>query len=71
MGTENERNWTAHLVISCEHAGLKPYFKALEAEVYRVLAHVDDSRQVCNYIADLIHASKTWGHYNGITPTHK
>lgn len=66
MATEIERNWTAHVVISCEHAGLRPYFKTLEAEIYRVLAHVDDPRMACKYISDLIHASKTWGQYNGI-----
>jgi hypothetical protein len=50
MATEVERNWTAHVVIACEHAGLRPYFKALEAEMLHALARVDDPRDVVEYL---------------------
>lgn len=60
MATEVERNWTAHLVISSEHAGLKPYFQALENEMRRVLARVDDPREVREYIDMLIWRSREW-----------
>jgi len=60
MATEVERNWTAHLVISTEHAGLRPHFKALEAEVCRVLARVDDPRDVREYLLALRRTSEAW-----------
>ena len=60
MSTATERNWTAHLVISCEHAGLRPYFKQLEAELYRVLARVDDPHDVCEYLQGIVGQSKDW-----------
>jgi len=60
MATRAERNWTAHLVISSEHAGLKPYFKRLEAELYRALARIDDPRMVKKYLETLQGASMSW-----------
>lgn len=60
MATPTERNWTAHLVISTEHAGLRPHFKALEAELYRVLARCDDPRDVMYYLKELRMASGGW-----------
>ena len=39
-----ERNWTANVVIASDHAGLRKYFDGLQAEMYRVLARVDDPR---------------------------
>jgi hypothetical protein len=60
MATEVERNWTAHLVISCEHAGLRPHFKALETELFRVLARVDDPREVMRYLRQLCLSSEMW-----------
>lgn len=60
MATQVERNWTAHLVISSEHAGLKPYFQALENEMRRVLARVDDPREVRDYIDMLFWRSRVW-----------
>lgn len=70
MATETERNWTAHLVISSEHAGLKPYFKQLENEMYRVLARVDDPRDVAEYVKWLTRESESfmrkWEFYNSV-----
>jgi len=60
MSTPTERNWTAHVVLSCEHAGLRPYFKELEAELYHVLARVDDPRMVKDYLQVLRERSKAW-----------
>ena len=60
MATDTERTWTAHVVISSEHAGLKPYFKAFEDEMYRVLARVDDPGAVREYISGLVGQSKDW-----------
>lgn len=60
MENTTERNWTAHLVISSEHAGLRPYFKALEAEMYRVLARLDDPRAVCMYVEWMRGQSGWW-----------
>lgn len=60
MATRVERNWTANIVVSSEHAGLRPYFKDFEAEVYRVLARVDDPRDVREYIAALRRTSEAW-----------
>ena len=60
MATAREREWTASVVISCEHAGLRPYFKQLEAEIYRVLARVDEPRAVIHYLHALQMASGAW-----------
>lgn len=60
MKTAVERDWKASLVIACDHAGLKPEFKKLEDEVYRVLARVDDPRWVANYLARLRERSTAW-----------
>lgn len=48
------------MVISSEHAGLKPRFKDLEDEIYRVLASVDDPHQVSGYIQSLRAKSIEW-----------
>jgi hypothetical protein len=60
MATPTERNWTAHLVISSDHAGLRPYFKRLEAELYHVLACVDHPAAVKLYIEHLVAESRNW-----------
>lgn len=60
MATMVERNGTAHVVISSEHAGLKPHFKALEAEIYRALARADDPREVVHYLVAMRRASREW-----------
>jgi hypothetical protein len=60
MATEREREWTASIVIGCSHAGLRPYFKALEAEFYRVLSRVDEPRAVIHYLQALRMASGAW-----------
>jgi hypothetical protein len=60
MATPAERNYTAHLVISSEHAGLKQHFEALENEMYRVLARVNDSAGACAYAMELKRASRRW-----------
>jgi hypothetical protein len=58
MGTDHEYSYTAHIVIASEHAGLSPVFKAFENEMYRVLARVDDPREVRNYLQALIYESR-------------
>lgn len=60
MATAPERNWTAHLVISSEHAGLAPYFKELEATMYQVLARVDNPRHVRYFLERIRAASREW-----------
>ena len=60
MAIQWHRNWTASIVVSCEHAGLRPWFKSFEAELYRVLARVDDAREVREYLAYLGGASRDW-----------
>lgn len=60
MATETERNWTAHVVIASEHAGLNRLFKLLEHEVVHALARIDDPRQVREYITALRFASLGW-----------
>lgn len=60
MATPGERNWTAQLVISCEHAGLRPYFKQLENELYRVLARLDEPHHVREYLIAMRLASSEW-----------
>ena len=60
MSTTTERNWTAHLVVSCEHAGLRPHFKALEAELYHALARIDDPRGVQAYLRAMCQKSREW-----------
>lgn len=60
MVAREERNWTAHLVLSSEHFGLRPYFKALEDEMYRVLARVDEPHGVREYLAQLGCSSRDW-----------
>jgi len=54
------RRWTANIVCSSSHEGLKPYFKGLEDEIRRVMARVDDPRQIRDYIAHLRLASIQW-----------
>ena len=60
MATTGERNWTAQVVVSCEHAGLRPYFKQLEDELRHVLARIDDPRDVKRYLSDLREHSKRY-----------
>ena len=60
MVTEAERNWTAHLVISSDHAGLRPFFKRLESEILHALARIDNPRIVKTYLEDLRKASQEW-----------
>jgi len=60
MNTPTERNWTAHIVISSEHAGLRPHFQRLEAEMLRVLARTDDPRAACEYARAMRFASIEW-----------
>lgn len=60
MATEVERNWTAQIVIASDHSGLRPEFKSLENEMRRVLARVDDAREVLRYLRQLRASSEIW-----------
>lgn len=60
MATEVQRNWTAQIVIASDHAGLRPEFKSLENEMFRVLARVDDPREVMRYLRQLRASSEMW-----------
>ena len=60
MGTPDERNWTAQIVIASGHAGLSPHFRRLEEEVLHVLARVDDPRDVVRYLKVIRAASHDW-----------
>jgi hypothetical protein len=48
------------VVVSCEHAGLRPYFKGLEDEIYRVLARIDEPKEVVAYLSALWNTSREW-----------
>lgn len=63
MKTGGDRNWTAQIVLSSEHAGLRPYFKQLEAELMHVLARLDDPKDVRNYLRDMRNESRVWAEY--------
>lgn len=71
MKTGGDRNWTAQIVISSDHAGLRPHFKRLEAEVMHVLARVDDPRDVRDYLDMMIMRSKVWGESYDSLPTRR
>lgn len=60
MKTGGDRNWTAQIVLSSEHAGLRPFFKGLETEMMHVLARVDDPKWVKDYLIELRLQSKAW-----------
>ena len=60
METGGDRTWTAHIVIASSHAGLAPYFRRLEEELLRVLARIDDPRDVRDYLAALRATSAAW-----------
>jgi len=60
MATPRERDWTAQIVISSEHAGLRPYFKQLEGELLHALARIDDPRMVMKYLDSLVTTSRIW-----------
>jgi hypothetical protein len=48
------------IVIGSEHAGLRPHFKALEAELIHALASIDDPRMVAKYLDSLLTTSRVW-----------
>lgn len=60
MATPRERDWTAQIVISSEHQGLRPYFKQLEGELLHALARIDDPRMVMKYLDSLVTTSRVW-----------
>jgi len=60
METGGDRNWTAHIVIACDHGGLRSHFQALEAELLHVLARVDEPKDIRDYLAALSGQSKMW-----------
>ena len=55
-----ERTWTAQIVIASSHAGLAPHFRRLEEEILRVLARVDDPRDVVRYLKVIRESSHDW-----------
>ena len=71
METGVERTWTAHIVIASSHAGLAPHFRRLEEEILRVLARVDDPREVREYLKALKWASLMWMNERVGFPTDK
>ena len=60
MATTRERDWTASIVISSDHAGLRQHFKDLENEIYHALASIDDPRMVAKYLDSLLTTSRVW-----------
>jgi hypothetical protein len=60
MATRPEPQFTASIVISSEHAGLRPHFKDLEHELYRALACCRDSREAKHYLIHIRHVSREW-----------
>lgn len=49
-----ERPWTATIVCSSEHAGLKPEFKRLEDALYGCLSEIDDPVHVRDWLRDQV-----------------
>jgi hypothetical protein len=64
MATTELRGWTAQIVISSEHAGLRPFFKELEYEFRHVLARLDAPRDVRAYLNWLRVESSRWREMN-------
>lgn len=54
MSTSSDRPWRCTITIASEHAGLKPYFAALENSLYACLSEIDDPRQVRDFIEELV-----------------
>ena len=58
-------------MVSCEHAGLRPVFKAFENELYHALARIDEPTQVREYIMALRIASLEWREANSFKLSRK
>ena len=60
MEPNQDRDWTAQIVIYFDHAGLRPIGLALADELRHVLARVDDPRLVASYLTWLKYESEQW-----------
>lgn len=60
MATNGERDWTAQIVVSFDHAGLRPHGQRLADEIRHVLARIDDPRLVASYLEWLRFESEKW-----------
>lgn len=52
--------------MSSDHTGIAKELKELEGEIYRVVAHIDDARQLRNYLAHLHVESANWCALSGV-----
>lgn len=48
------------VVLSCDHAGLRPVFQRFEDEMRRRLDRIDDPREMLRYINVIRAASQRW-----------
>ena len=46
--------------MSSDHAGIAAELKKLEREIYRVIAHTDDARELRDYLQVMVLRSKAW-----------
>lgn len=58
MAIRPEPQFTASIVISSEHAGLRPHFKGLEAEIYHALALCPSAREAKHYLRTMLRTSQ-------------
>ncbi len=48
------------IVLQCDHAGLQPLYQKLEDEMRRVIASMDEPRQMRDYVDMLMWRSREW-----------
>ena len=52
--------------MSSDHAGIAAELKKVEREIYRVVARVDDARQLRGYLEEMRAESAAWCVRNGV-----
>jgi len=60
MATPADNRWKAILGMSSDHAGINQELGRLRAELYRVLARIDDARDVRDYLEAMRRESGIW-----------
>ncbi len=48
------------VVLSCDHAGLRPEFQRLEDEMREALGRIDGAREVREYLKYMLSSSRFW-----------
>jgi hypothetical protein len=60
MATRTVNRFSVMIALSSDHAGIGRELQALEREMYRVQARLEDSRAVARYIRYLCEESREW-----------